>query len=299
MAIFTTDESSEESNVEDFNNNGDVLEFGKEDDEDEEDKQNTKQMDEKTKFKMLMPIVMSIANLSSLHGTKRFLEYKEDLELVEKRIRRGNKIFLAKDRETEERSEAEVETEEESEIEIHDGMTVGTGQNSGDLDDTVPEDDYIPEPIRRQSRFDNISFKESLKTKGRPKKKKGTQVTFNKTALDRKARPKPKGSKKVAKKPKTDFIDDTGEPEDEDEESFSDGTDSGESDASDAEVDIDSDDKSDSELSLTDSKCNKCEEEIEDFDNIFICSSCLSKVHIECYKDGGCKHCAFDGDNLI
>jgi hypothetical protein len=271
---------------------------------------------------MLLPIVMSIPNLSSLHGTKRFLEYKEDLELVEKRIRRRNKIFLSKDRETEEQSEAEVETEQQCEaevgteqqseteveteqqsdieIEVHTGMTVGTGQNSGDLDDTVPEEDYIPEPSRSQSRFDNISFKESLKTKGRPKKKKGTQVTFNKTALDRKARPKPKGRKKVAKKPKIDFIDDTGEPEDEDEESFSDSSDSdSESNASDAYVDIESDDKSDSELSLPDSKCNKCEVEIEDFDNIFICSSCLSKIHIECYKDGGCKHCEFDGDNLI
>jgi hypothetical protein len=36
---------------------------------------------------------MRIANVASLHGTKQFLRYKDDLETVEKKMRRGTNLF--------------------------------------------------------------------------------------------------------------------------------------------------------------------------------------------------------------
>ena len=53
--------------------------------------------------------------------------------------------------------------------------------NNLELDDTVPEDDYLPEEI---SRYKNLQFKKAVKSRGWPKRKV-KQVTFNKTALDK------------------------------------------------------------------------------------------------------------------
>ena len=53
-----------------------------------------------------------------------------------------------------------------------------------------------------------MKFKESVKIKGRPRKKNVKQVTFNKTALDKTKNRKPKVVKKSSKKAKVDFIDD-------------------------------------------------------------------------------------------
>ena len=48
-----------------------------------------KPLDDRQKFKIIMPIIMGIANIASLHGTKQFWKYKTDLEIVEKKIRSG------------------------------------------------------------------------------------------------------------------------------------------------------------------------------------------------------------------
>ena len=59
----------------------------------EEDVDETPVMDDRQKFKMVMPLLLKIANIASVCGTKQFLEYFEDLEIMEKKMRRGYRIY--------------------------------------------------------------------------------------------------------------------------------------------------------------------------------------------------------------
>ena len=51
-------------------------------------------MTDHQKYKMVMPILVRIANITSVFGTKQFLEHFGDLQNVEKKLRRGTKQEL-------------------------------------------------------------------------------------------------------------------------------------------------------------------------------------------------------------
>ena len=105
-------------------------------------------------------------------------------------------------------------------------------ERTDDLDDTLPQ----------SSRFSNLKMKDKVKTRGRPKRKT-KQLTFNKTAADRKLKKTVQRANKTKKSTKN-FIDDNSESEaweseeeenednedensgdEEDEDSFDDGED--------------------------------------------------------------------------
>ena len=202
MEVISNPTIVDETNYENNNNqNPEVV------NDEEVSEKRTNVMNEKSRFKMIMPIALSIANLASLHDTKTFLRIKEDLELVEKRIRRGNAILTPKPRVDD--SEGTIGNMNITDAADVNGIEEGVDEESitteqKDSDDTIPEEDYIPGG--EVGKFNLLKFKESVKTKGRPKKKRNKQVTFNKTALDRKK--KPKQSKKSTKKAAHEFIDD-------------------------------------------------------------------------------------------
>ena len=142
-------------------------------------------MNDRQKFKMVMPILIKIANIASLCGTKQFFEHFEDLQSVKKRLRRGNRIYPLTDKEDlpnvvdDNNNFGEVERTVNSEDAV---MDVSTNADD-DLDDTVPQESS-QDSGETISKFASLKFKDAVKTRGRPRKK-SKQVSFNKTALDR------------------------------------------------------------------------------------------------------------------
>ena len=227
MGILCGHENNNEETNDDENNNEhtEVVE------NEELSSKKEKIMTERSRFKMIMPIALSIANLASLHDTRSFLKIKEDLELVEKRIRRGNRVFPLGAREISDEDTTVDDTEGVGAVFNSPGEEAGNVDSAEDktaeeteMNDTVPEEDYNPD-----SRFNSLKFEESVRTKGRPRKKKDRQVIFNKTALDKKKKTDSKQAKnpKPLKRSKFDFIDDSevfsnDEVEDDDEDEYED-----------------------------------------------------------------------------
>ena len=231
-------------------------------------------MTDKQKFKTILPIVMRIANVASLHGTKQFLRYKDDLETVEKKMRRGTNLFPSGARAAEQIIETSLVDEFFAESEV------GTeSEPNNNLDETLPE---IPLPESNQepdnfTKFRSILFKEAVKTKGRPKHKT-RQVTFNRTALDR--QPKSKKVKQSSKSVRQDFIDDNSGDKTTDEESESEvGSNTGSNEGSDSSLKLSSDeafeDENDREVAFSEKKpnCSNCSKEIKNIADFVLCSS--------------------------
>ena len=277
-------------------------------------------MTDKQKFKTILPIVMKIANLASLHGTKQFLMYKDDLETIEKKIRRGNNLFTRATSTTVDETAEQVERSGLVDEFFEESEVASESNNNVALDDTLPEI-IIPETGQTDlSRFRNIRFKEAVKTRGRPKRK-SRQVTFNKTAIDKKS--KLKRPKQSSKKAKVGFIDDDSDenppdedsdenspdeysdenPPDEDSESeVNTGSGSDVEDSDSAGLELPSDDANEdandySEVEFNEvskkPKCDHCDEEIENFSNLVQCSNikCRKSFHTNCFDDGGCSYC--------
>ena len=178
--------------------------------EDNEDAEEETVLDDRQKYKLVTPIVMRIGNLIACHPTKKFLQYLDALNELEKRIRRGQNFTLQMHHIL---ADINDNTDDEGLENIDNNGETGDFVTEDDaaveMDDSqatvVQEDDSDrPGPSTSRNRF-NLVFKKSLKTKGRPKKK-SKQFSFNKTAADRKKKntiAKGKGSSKK------DYIEDS------------------------------------------------------------------------------------------
>ena len=135
------------------------------------------------KFKHVMPILLKIGNLISKHSTNDFYGYIEDLEDLEKAIRRRQRYRIS--------SSMSAAEEEENLAHPPSSSTTDTctspGPSSSNLTSQPSNTEVYLEHDSSQSsdpnRFHNITFKENLKRKGRPKKA-NKQVSFRKTRHD-------------------------------------------------------------------------------------------------------------------
>ena len=159
-----------------------------------EEEVDTLVLSDKQKYNKIMPVLLRLGNLVSVHGTKVFLNYLTEIEEVEKRVRRGQKILGKKV--IDDVSDHEVDTAS-GERENQDSIIEATEEATIVQDSSETGDD--------RNRFRDIRMKERVKTKGRPKGK-SKQITFNKTAHDKEQK-KPKVITR-RKKTKPDFIND-------------------------------------------------------------------------------------------
>ena len=281
-------------------------------------------MNDRQKFKMVMPLLVRIANIASVFGTNQFLEYFEDLQNVERKMRKGVKIYSLAEKD----NNKEIDNDGDSGGSVdannnEDGDEPTDQGNLEELDDTVPQEDSQDSQtsLDSGSKFRALVFKESIKTRGRPKKK-SKQVTFNKTALDRKQNKRVASSRKVKPKLKTskkdDFIDDE-VSNSEDEESGAGDEKDGETDVSDEkdeshemDVEDESDDSDvedeqekssgddsspdfDNEVAFSEStkkpNCDKCKKDIVNYIDLTYCTHCMYTIHVKCLKNGGCRTC--------
>ena len=88
------------------------------------------------KHNIVFPKLQRISNLlCSFHGTKSFLSYVEEIDIIEQRVRRGQSIFSEMDTILEEDIDKVVEPEEIAEINVKDCETMDKGGES--LEDTT------------------------------------------------------------------------------------------------------------------------------------------------------------------
>jgi hypothetical protein len=160
-------------------------------------------------------------------------------------------------------------------------------------------------------------FKEAVKPKGRPKKK-SKQVTFNKTALDRKAKQTKPKQKKRSQVKKT-FIDDESDlPRTtrvrkpamrnvldlgaDDKEILNEEMDISSEDSGSFKPNEESSDNEGSEdettfnKSKSKPKCDKCARLILKFCDLTEYGFCFEPLHEKCYKNGGCRRCTVEDE---
>ena len=294
-------------------------------------------LNDKQKYRLVTPIVLRIGNLIACHPTKKFLQYLDALNELEKRIRKGQNFTLQMHRiladidesdndepeETEENEEEteenveetedDVEEDEEREEETNDTAFAVTEADESEHDDAVPlvevgdmndnivinsndsqetlkqdessqdEIESLSVPGSSSNKF-NFLFKQSLKTKGRPKKK-SKQFSFNKTAVDRKnALPKKAKVKKQASKKATHkdyFIDDSESSDDEEDDLAFEPDDDSDDDMTKASLD--------SEVSF---QCSICGKSISPLYRPPSCPCCKTIFHENCEVDYGCPKCS-------
>ena len=263
-----------------------------------EEEVDTLVLSDKQKYNKIMPILIRLGNLVSVHGTKVFLEYLAEIEEVENRVRRGQKI-LGKNNRLEASNHEVVPPQEDLER-----LATNRDINEESVDGTESD-----EAGDGGNRFQDIRMKERVKTKGRPKGK-SKQITFNKTAHDKKKQKNPEVINK-RKKSKPDLIDDRNDVSDcESEQSviFSKKLhklatvndilqDEEETDLSDTgslqlESDLESFTAEDAFYSTTYRPvCSVCDEAIEEFSEFDQCKDCKKDCHITCYQKRVCLGC--------
>ena len=59
--------------------------------------EHTDSLDEREKYRIVSPILLRISGVLCVHSTKNFLQYVDEIEKVENRIREGKPIFKALD----------------------------------------------------------------------------------------------------------------------------------------------------------------------------------------------------------
>ena len=257
-------------------------------------------LSDKQKYKKIMPIMMSIANLISLHPTRKFYEYISEFEKIENHIRKGESIFddfndATELSDTSEVDNRDVEDEIENEILQVPGQREVLQEPTKDGNITN-ENCSLDSTLPQSSRFKSLFMKEKVKTRGRPKRKT-KQLTFNKTAVDRKSKKIVKKTVRSSKKPKkkesTDFIDDSGEEDgdlslDLDEEED-------DKDAISSSEEEDFMDESSGEVTFN-NNCSKvcfiCHTMMTDPEQIIDCSWCNREAHVNCYMIAKCEDCA-------
>ena len=327
--IFTEPSESE-------NNQENVQDFAEEDvveDVLDDEPREVPAMNDKKKYKIIMPIVSRIANLASAHGTKQFLKYVEDLETIETKIRRGSNIFKSSEPERGALDELDEEDLNNNKDDVDETVNDDSRSQSSELrkedenlEDTVPEEETHDEESQvSESRFKHLAakFKESVKPKGRPKKK-SKQVSFNKTSIDRKTvKNKSKLKRKSVKR--MDFIDDDNDKEnndgsgrskrvrkpvkksahvnddyraveDNDEDVSSEDSGSFKPDSDEVIESEDSDDEVTFKRSSRKPKCDKCGQNILNFCDLQECDLCFEPLHVKCFKKGGCRRCVVEDE---
>ena len=123
---------------------------------------------------MPMPVLVNIGNLASCYSSNQFLEYVEEFKKIESLVRKGKGIL---------KEDAENEFSEEIDLPQDSGVYPSTlnEQESGVC--IHSQENTSPSNTEPASKF-NRKFKESLKSKGRPKKRT-KQLIFNKTSFDK------------------------------------------------------------------------------------------------------------------
>ena len=93
-----------------------------------EEEVDTLVLSDKQKYNRVMPVLIQLGNLISLHGTKSFLNYLEELKLAEVRVRRGQTMLPKLKRNDMETSVEEVENGTEETDEVVENETEETGE---------------------------------------------------------------------------------------------------------------------------------------------------------------------------
>ena len=155
---------------------------------------------DREKYKIIMPILTNLGNIVSCHSTKSFLNYVDEFKQIENLVRKGKSLVSKHDVHN---------TAHEENLRC----TTTVGQTSNDIefdiksvnDENIPPNHAIsdtqPATVSSPSNGEpsseyKLKFKESLKTKGRPKKR-SKQLSFNKTPLDKKKNKNPAKRKRV------------------------------------------------------------------------------------------------------
>ena len=165
------------------------------------------------KYKLISPILLTIGNIISLHATPKFHEYLAAFEKIENIVRRGGIIFDdVEDGETSEAVNASLDESEDqnNNEELNDALPDCSELNTESVqsnDEDVLRTQMVSEPEGNR-RFGNLRMKESVRTRGRPRKK-NTQHTFNRTKADKVAKAKKQKSRKKQKTKKTFNVDDS------------------------------------------------------------------------------------------
>ena len=128
-----------------------------------EEQVDTLVLTDRQKYNKIMPFLLRLGNLISVHGTKSFMEYMEEVELAEKRVRRGQNIFPKSAQRSDEVDNIEHEETEEDAVE----ETEEDAEEQSEEQQTVESDDVVSDG----NRFRSLKMKERVKTKGRPKGK--------------------------------------------------------------------------------------------------------------------------------
>ena len=93
-------------------------------------------LSDKQKYNLVTPILLRIGNLISCHPTKKFLQYLDGLNELEKRVRRGQNFMLQMNKivaqaEAEDDDDEDVEDEDEDDEEIEDKEDDEAGSEGG------------------------------------------------------------------------------------------------------------------------------------------------------------------------
>ena len=148
------------------------------DDENNNEAEEEMVLNDRQKYARVMPILLRIGNLISCHPNKKFLQYMDALNELERRVRKGQNFMLLIQNILAQSADVD-EDDEDDEIDQEE-VAANLGDNvTSDTQDTVVQDesqdnieaDVSAGPSSRKRKFEKIVFKQGLKTKGRPKKR--------------------------------------------------------------------------------------------------------------------------------
>ena len=113
-----------------------------------------------------MPLLIRLGSVISAYSTKQFFEYISNLEDTEQKVRRGERLTPANNIVS-------------LAVALRDNEMVNISLNE-DLEKT---ENNLASTASKENRFSKLNFKEKLKTKGKPKRRR-KQLTFKKTHQD-------------------------------------------------------------------------------------------------------------------
>ena len=134
-----------------------------------EEEVDTLVLSDRQKYNKVMPVLLRLVNLVSVHGTKVFLDYLDEIEIAEQRVRRGQRIFSKY-----QRLDDVNQATEEGNLQTEEG-NLQTEEGNLQTDDNV-EEQHMEEQITVEiesgenieggNRFKSLKMKEKVKTKG-------------------------------------------------------------------------------------------------------------------------------------
>ena len=162
---------------------------------------NVVSLDEREKYKIVTPILLRIGSVISAHSSNQFLKYIDELNHIERRIRRGESILdLTID--------ANHDTSPPAVDVANNNLPCENIQSTPPNVPAVSADSDAISTVSQtatSSKFANLSFKTGVTTKGRPRKSK-KQVSFRRTQVDKQpSKKKPRKTPKAKTRPTPDF----------------------------------------------------------------------------------------------